>query len=395
MSTWNRRRFLSALPTGVLGLGLAKTGETTPPFSSGQETGTDLKIKKYNPLGKTGLKVSDISCGAISFFEPNVMRYAADLGVNYFDTAEGYMNTNSESYIGQALSGIRDKVYIATKHAFRPRQRISRQDIIQRMEASLKRLQTDYVDVALIHNVANLSLLESQELRAAYDLLKKQGKIRFTGFSTHNAPVTLKQALNSDFPDVVLVIYNHLPEQSRPVAGLIRQVRDKGIGVIAIKIFAGGKHGSLQSFVDKQTSYSQAAIRWVMNNSSIDCCIPTMSSYSHVEEYVSASGKALETGDVACLTDYRKEVDHLYCRVGCSACSEACPHGVAVNDILRFNMYFDDYKMEKEAMRYYAELEDVQKPLPCSSCSGPCIQACPHGLQVRVRLLQAQNNLSP
>lgn len=395
MSTWNRRRFLAALPTGVLGFGLSKAGTTPPSLRPVQENGSDLKIRKYNPLGKTGLKVSDISCGAISFFEPNVMRYAADLGVNYFDTAEGYMNTNSETYIGRALSGIRDKVYIATKHLYNPRQRISRQNIIQRMEASLKRLQTDHVDVALIHNVADLRRLENQEIRAAYDLLKKQGKIRFTGFSTHNAPVTLKQALNSDFADVVMVIYNHLPEQSRPVAELIRQVRDKGIGVIAMKVFAGGKQGSLQSFVDRQTSYSQAAIRWVMNNPSIDCCIPTMSSYSHVEEYVSASGQALETEDMAPLESYREEVKGLYCRVGCSICAEACPHGVAVNDVLRFNMYFDDYKMEKEAMRYFAELDDSLKPLPCASCSGPCTQACPYGLPVRERLLQAQKNLSP
>ncbi|MCJ7679831.1 MAG: aldo/keto reductase [Candidatus Aminicenantes bacterium] len=395
MSKWSRRRFLTTLPTGVLGIGLAKAGDASA-FSSlpaGEET--ELRIKKYNPLGKTGLKVSDISCGAISFFEPNVMRYAADLGVNYFDTAEGYMNTNSESYIGQALSGIRDKVFIATKHAYNPRQRISRQNIIQRVEASLKRLQTDHVDMALIHNVADLRLLENQELQAAYSQLKTQGKIRFTGFSTHNAPVTLKQALNSDFADVIMVIYNHLPEQSRPVDDLVRQVRDKGIGVIAIKIFAGGKQGSLQSFVNKQTSYSQAAIRWVMSNPSIDCCIPTMSSYAHVEEYVSASGQTLETGDSALMTAYRKEVNNLYCRVGCSVCGEACPHGVAVNDILRFNMYFDDYKMEKEAMRYYAELEEPHKPLPCSSCSGPCTQSCPYGLPVRDRLLQAKETLSP
>ncbi|MCG2815708.1 MAG: aldo/keto reductase, partial [Candidatus Aminicenantes bacterium] len=127
MSKWSRRRFLSTLPTGVLGIGLAGTGKASASSLSSTEVEPVLRIKKYNPLGKTGLKVSDISCGAISFFEPNVMRYAADLGVNYFDTAEGYMNTHSESYIGQALNGIRDKVYIATKHAYNPRQRISRQ----------------------------------------------------------------------------------------------------------------------------------------------------------------------------------------------------------------------------------------------------------------------------
>ena len=131
MSKLSRRHFLGALPSGLLGLGLPGKLDSAS-LSGGQVA--ELKIKKYNMLGKTELKVSDVSCGAISFFEPNVMRYAVDMGVNYFDTAEGYMNGNSEKYIGQALAGIRDKVLITTKHPHGGRNPITRENVIQRME---------------------------------------------------------------------------------------------------------------------------------------------------------------------------------------------------------------------------------------------------------------------
>ncbi len=391
MAKWSRRNFITTFTSGFFGMGLTKTMRADSTKLNNRVETEDIKIKKYNILGKTGLKVSDVSCGAISFFEPNVMRYAFDLGVNYFDTAEGYMNTNSERYIGQALSGIRDKVIITTKHGYSSRTKITRQNIINRMENSLKRMKTDYVDIALVHGINDLKLLYNEELLSAYSQLKKDGKIRFTGFSTHNAPVTLKQALDSDFTQVVLVVYSHMQSEIEP---LLEQVKKKGIGVIAMKIFAGGKHGNLKSFIGRETSYPQAAIRWVLSNPNIDTCITTMSSYSHVEEYVAASGLSLDRADMNVLVKYQHLVDDQYCRVGCEECLNACPNNVPINDVLRYSMYFEDYKMEKEAIRYYAEIDDQIKPYSCVSCNGVCSDACPYGLKVRENLIRANEILS-
>lgn len=361
---------------------LAKTGETSSP-----------RIVKHNILGKTGLKVSDISCGAINFFEPNVMRYAYDLGVTYFDTAESYMGTRSESYIGQALKEVRDKIIITTKHVHDPRKPIDKDSIIKRVEASLKRLQTDYVDVALTHGVNDLSLLKNEDLLAAYAQLKKEGKIRFTGFSSHtNVAGCLEQALSNDFVQVVLIVYNHM--EGKKIEPLLEKVQKKGIGVVAMKTFAGGKQGNLKSFVNRKVSYSQAALRWVMNNPNINTCIPTMSSYSHVEEYVGVSGKSLGRSDRAALSDYQHLASSEYCRVSCSECLSACPDNVAVGDVLRYAMYYEDYRNEKMAMDHYADLKDRQKPLNCATCSGICESACPYGLTVKRKLMHAHEILS-
>ena len=393
MAHLSRRNFLTTLSSSLLGLGLSKKIKASPQEKAFAQSQTAAaNVKKYNSLGATGIKVSDVSFGAISLFEPNVLRYAYDLGVTYFDTAEGYVNTKSESYIGQALKDIRDKITITTKHPYSPRQQIEREDIIRRVEASLKRMQTDYVDVAMIHNISDLALLENEELLAAYSQLKKDGKIRFTGFSSHNPKVHLKQALENDFCQVALFIYNHT--EGKDAEPVIEEARRKGIGTVAMKVFAGGMQGSLKSLISQEVSYPQAAIRWVLSNPNIDCCIVTMSSYSHVEEYVAASGKPLNRESLQMIAEYQRQTSSEYCRVSCERCLSSCPNNVAVNEILRYGMYFENYRMEKEAMRYYSQLEQSKKPLLCSRCSGYCESACPYGLEVRKKLAHAHEILS-
>jgi predicted aldo/keto reductase-like oxidoreductase len=392
MARLSRRNFLASITSGAVGFGLTKKVKASSRDMYTAQESSPIKIQKYNPLGKTGLKVSDVSCGAISFFEPNVLRYAYDLGVNYFDTAEGYLRTKSESFIGEALKDVRHKIFITTKHGYSPDKEIKREEIIKRVEESLKRMQTDYVDVSMVHGLSDLSQLKNEELRSAYAQLKKQGKIRFTGFSTHNARVTLKQALDTDFAQVILFIYNHM--EGKEIEPLIQQVHQKGIGTVAMKIFAGGRHGNLKSLISQEVSYPQAAIRWVLSNPHIDCCIPTMASYSHVEEYVASSGKALHRADIKMIAEYQRQASEHYCRVSCQECLANCPQNVAINDILRYGMYFENYQMEKEAMRYYAELEESRKPLHCDGCPGYCERACPYGLKVKDKLLHAHEILT-
>ena len=393
MGNLSRRNFLTAFTSSVLGFGLAKNATASSKnIGRAQGGASPITIQKYNDLGKTGLKVPDVSCGAISFFEPNVMRYAYESGVTYFDTAEGYLRTKSESFIGEALKDVRDKITITTKHGYSSQKQIKKEDIIKRVEASLKRLQTDYVDVAMVHGLSDLSFLENEELQAAYAQLKKDGKIRFTGFSTHNAKLTLKQALDNDFAQVILFIYNHM--EGEEIEPLIEKARKNGIGMVAMKIFAGGKHGNLKSLISQEVSYPQAAIRWVMSNPNIDCCIPTMSSYSHVEEYVGASGKPLNRADLRMIAEYQRQTTNQYCRVSCDQCLSSCPNNVAINDVLRYGMYFEDYGMEKEAMRYYGDLAGDRKPLNCASCNGYCEKACPYGLKVQDKLIHTHEILT-
>jgi len=385
----HRRAFLKTMGIGSLGVGLTHLLPAQEKGGSDNDAGQETpRIRTYTPLGKTGLKYSDVGFGAINMLNPNVLRYAYDCGVNHFDTAEVYMRTHSETYLGQALKDVRDKVYITTKHLTQRPEDMNRTAIIQRVEESLKRLQTDYLDVALWHSVDDASFLDNAEMMAAYSQLKKDGKVRHVGFSTHNAAATLPRALEMDFWEVVLIIYNHM--EGPKIESIVQKVHDKGIGTIAMKVFAGNQQGSLQSLLNDRMNYSQAAIRWTLGNPAIDCCIVTMSTFSHVEEYVAASGKPLQRKDLQVIHKYRREADTTYCRVSCRDCLQACPYGVAVNDVLRYAMYYEHYGMQRDAMQYYADLGEGQQPVRCADCHAPCQAACPHRLQVKERLLRSR-----
>jgi len=392
MKTLNRRNFLRLAGAGAAPLGLARLSRSLPPGAVQEETeAARPRIRAYRPLGRTGLEISDIGFGGINYLSPEVALYAHECGVNAFDTAEAY--GQSERMLGQALKGVRDKVVITTKHQLTTPELTMTGAIIKRIEESLRRLQTDFVDIAMLHAIDDPAALRREEVLAAYDRLKRDGKVRFSGFSTHQPARTLPEAIEGGRFDVVLMAYNHL--ESAAAEPLIARARDKGIGTIAMKVFAGGKQGSLKSLVSDRLKYAQAALRWVLGNPAVDGLIATMSTFAHVEEYVEASGQPLQREDIGLLARYREQAGPVYCRVSCDACRAACPCGVAVNEILRCAMYYVDYRMESHALKVYAGMEAGLKPLPCAACPGPCEAACPHGLEVRERLLSAHALLAP
>ncbi|MBN2205835.1 MAG: aldo/keto reductase, partial [Candidatus Aminicenantes bacterium] len=370
MTTLDRRQFLKLAGAGAAPLGLGRLSSTppTPSVDPRQDETADgpPRIQTYRPLGRTGLKISDIGFGGINYLSPEVALYAYECGVNAFDTAEGY--GQSERMLGRAMKGIRDKVVLTTKHQITTPEQTTTDAFIRRVEESLRKLQTDYVDIAMLHAVDDPAALGREEVLAAHDRLKKEGKIRFSGFSTHQPVQTLPTAIEGGRFDVVLMTYNHF--ESAAAEPLVARAHDKGIGTIAMKVFAGGKQGSLRGLVNDRMKYAQAALRWVLGNPAIDGLIITMSTFAHVEEYVAASGRGLRRDDLRLLARYREEAGPRYCRVSCDACRTACPHGVAVNQILRCAMYYEDYRIESYARKAYADLGAGAAPLPCGACDG-------------------------
>jgi predicted aldo/keto reductase-like oxidoreductase len=115
----------------------------------------------------------------------------------------------------------------------------------------------------------------------------------------------------------------------------------------------------------------------------------SMDNYSLIDNYVAASGKRIEREDLALLQKYRDAIDSSYCRLSCSVCEDSCPNNVAISDIMRFIMYFEDYGQQKKAIDQYNTLTSAQKPIICQRCPGHCMKSCPYGLQVKEQLLRA------
>ncbi len=389
----NRRWFLKAGALGLAGAPLLQScgsGEKiTPVTETADATGAAAdvpRIQKYNTLGRTGLQVSDISLGGAT--EEPVLRYALDRGINLYDTAEQYHSGEHERYIGQAFKGaLRDKVVVITKHVHGLSAPITRQDVIERFDASLERMGFEHVDIAMLHHVADPAVFQNEELLGAYETLKQQGKFRYFGFSTHDAEKVIPGAIDSGLFDVMLMIYNSIqyPERS----DLITRAREAGIGVMAMKTMAGRQQDRVAGLVNEKTTFSQAAIKWALSDPSVDSVLISIRTFEHVDEYCRASGQTLTSADKAVLGKYETAVNNQFCRIGCTTCQASCPEQVAVGDIMRFGMYYENYGNEKQAILEYAALNGRHKARACLSCtSGACETACPHNLTIRDRLVR-------
>jgi len=355
-------------------------------------------VKKYVTLGKTGLQISDVSFGSsrLRAGQEDLVHRALDLGVNYFDTAEGYTSGSSESVIGNALKGLRDKVVIATKTSVGSSTR--KEDIMLSLEESLQRLRTDYVDIFFNHAVNDVSRLKNPEWFEFVEEARQQGKIRFTGMSGHAGRLIecLDYAVDQDMFDAVLVAYNfgqdpafyeNLTRRFDLVANqpdlqrVLAKAKKKNWGVVAMKVLRGARLNDMRPF-EQDGTFAQAALRWALSNQDVDAAIISMTSGDVIDEYVKGSGgQQVSQQDLKLLEQYAWMTDASYCRHACNDCEGACPYGVPISDVLRTRMYATDYADLEFARSEYQQLGAAAAP--CLSCDGqPCKDACTYELPI-------------
>ncbi len=354
------------------------------------------EVRTYRPLGKTGIKMSDISFGGAGIADPDVVARAVERGINYFDTSPDYSKEGSERVIGQALKPHRDKVFIASKFctaAGHLPKDTSVSDIMRAVEGSLARLQTDHLDVCIIHECDNLDRLMAPTFHEAFDRLREQGKVRFLGVSSHtpNLEEVMRHAVDSGRFDMMLVAYNF--KNWPDLTGIFEDAHARGVGVVAMKTLKGAKATVLKDFAGKE-AFSQAAFKWVLSNPHVSGLVVSITDYDQIDEYLYASGQRVTDSDVALLERYDTLVSKDYCRPGCGECLDHCPHDVPVDDILRYAMYFEDYGHQKIALEQYARVPPDRNASRCVTCPAPCEAACPFELAIRQKMLRAHPMLT-
>ena len=342
----------------------------------------------YRTLGRTGLKISVVSFGAMLTPESEVMRLAFDHGVNYVDTARKYMDGRNEEIVARALKGMRDKVYVATKAL--PTSK-SKEAIFNDVETSLKKLETDYIDILQLHN---LSLKDKErmflpETREALIRLKEQGKVRFFGVTTHTNQAEVLQALVDDkdkFFDTALVGYNF---KSPPeVKGAIARAADAKIGIIAMKTQAGGYATEALGPI----SPHQAALKWALKDPHVTAAIPGMRNLANLKEDIAVMGMRFGYLDEMILRRYASAIKPFYCRF-CGKCEPTCPKGVAISSINRALMYREAYQCADLAKVTYGEIPVTNSSAACLDCVA-CTAACVYGLDISEKMARAREILA-
>ena len=387
----DRRDFLRQSAAAAAAVGVA------PLLASRALAADPPRIQRTAKLGRTGLEISDISFGSSRTSDPAVVRHAFERGINYFDTAEDYQGGASERAIGEALAGVRDQVFIATKTEMGASD--SRADMMRALEGSLGRLRTDHVDVYFNHAVNDVARARNPEWPEFVAQARKQGKIRWSGMSGHGGHLAecLDFVLANDLVDVILVAHNFGQDPAfyqkflksfdfvalqpeLPV--LMTRARKSGVGVIAMKTLMGARLNDLRDYEHGGATFAQAAFRWVLASGYADALVVSMNSPAMVDEYVAASGQARNrTSDLLLLEHYARLNGRTHCQHGCRACEQSCPAGVPISEVLRTRMYDVDYGDPELARAEYARLETNASA--CLACSDtPCLGACPIGIPI-------------
>ncbi|MFW6140586.1 MAG: aldo/keto reductase [Acidobacteriota bacterium] len=402
MSKNNRRVFLKELTLGSFSI---------PFLTSGLFFSYPHRIKKgsmfYRRLGRTKLLVSEISLGGSPLPDWAIMMQAVEKGVNYIDTSHTYMNGNSERQIGKLLKEVgRKKIHVGTK--FHLRSHWSEESIISSVEGSLQRLQTDYIDVLLIHGASDPKILTDERLLSAFHKMKKDGKFRFNGLSCHsNHHQVISEAVKCSQYDMVQLGYNVFDIESTEkdiktypdylgtsgIRNLIKSAYENDIGVIAMKTLkVGGRRQNLDQYKTGTTSLYQAMLKWVLQNKQVTSVVTEMLNQNQLEEDLSVINGPLTEKERKNLIQYLAENSTDFCHM-CGICQDNCPQGIETTSIMRYLAYFESYNKQKRAKTLYSRLPPKKTAKFCLEC-GTCDQCCPYQVSVRQRIHYADSLLS-
>lgn len=234
-------------------------------------------------LGSTGVTVTELGLGGEGVLRSHnrereavaTIDRALELGVRYFDTAPAY--AGSMDYLGAALGERRAEAFLASKVATRGRDRS-----LAALEQSLRRLRTDRLDLLQLHDVETETDLKRifapRGVIHALDQARAEGTVRFVGLTGHHRPEPLLRAL-AEYPfDVVLIPLNPADHVRLPFFAVLEEARRRGIGVIAMKVLAGGL------LLDYELCSAEEALRYALSLPGVSAAIVGCSTPAEVEE---------------------------------------------------------------------------------------------------------------
>jgi predicted aldo/keto reductase-like oxidoreductase len=365
---------------------------------------------QYRPFGKTGINISSLGFGAMRLPQKNqdgklifdheegvrIIHRAFELGVNYIDTAPYYCDHESEIIVGKALKGWREKVYLSTKN---PIEDASGEHYRERLEKSLKKLDTDHIDFYHMWGISleafeqKINVKDGPLMQAMQ--AKSEGLIRHISFSFHDKPENLFTLIDTGYFETVLCQYNML-DRSNEAA--IAHAHEKGLGVVVMGPVGGGRLGVPSEVIQKlipggAKSSAELALRFVLTNPNITCALSGMGNLQMVEEntVVASNVAELSEAEISALNgamEQNRKLADLYC-TGCSYCMP-CPEEVNIPLNFQLMNYHRVYALTDYARQEYKKIGTNpwmtgKRAEECIEC-GQCEEKCPQHLNIREQL---------
>ncbi len=363
---------------------------------------------QYTTLGRTGLTVSRLGFGCMRLpmkgnyvdrdLSTPLLRRAVELGVNYFDTAVGYCNRDSQRALGEAMEGIRERVVLSTKNPHYNKE--DERGWWKNLEDSLGFLRTDYINIYNHHGLRWARFVE--QVREPDGIIqwmlraKEQGLIRHICFSFHDTSENLKKLASTGYFDSVTLQYNLLDRSNQPA---FEHVGKKcGMGIVVMGPVGGGRLGAdseeIRGIIRGARSVPEVALRFVLATPYVSVALSGMSDIKMLEENVAATSRktplsTTEKRRVSSILSRFKKLADLYC-TGCNYCMP-CPAGVNISDNFMALNYERVYGLREHAKQTYAKLGGGQASY-CLAC-GKCLSKCPQNIEIIRQLKETVRTL--
>lgn len=344
-------------------------------------------------LGKTGQQIPILLMGGAmnldQVFDPKLAQ-AFRFGINYFDVADCYAGGTSETAVGNFLERAkkREESWITTKsdnHSPGGMQSV--------LQQSLQKLKTDHVDLYFMHGLSDPDDL-SLEMGKAAEKMKKEGKIRFFGFSCHASTVAelLTKASQLSYVDAIMFRYNFRSYGNKELNLAMDACHKAGVGLIAMKTQGSAVSFEVQvkKFQAESFTRPQAVLKAVWADERITAAVSHMDTLEKMKENVAAAlnKTQLTDADFQALEQYAHATKNTYCD-GCQhICGAAVPAGIQIGTTLRYMMYHDSYKEQARARELFAQLPEEARNIESVDYSRAS-ELCPNGIDIAAHMQRA------
>lgn len=387
---WNRREFIVK---PIMWAGTASVLAKTNVLLARPTLETSASPLLQRTLGKTGLTLPVVSMGVMNADVPGLLRRAYELGIRHFDTAAVYQNGRNEEMVGRVIKemGVRDKVVISTKQPSGKRSQNAvdaKRQFIDGVEASLRRLQMDHIDILYHHSVDSAADARAEGPLEALQSLKKDGKARFIGISTHTTVDIVNEAMRLNLFDVALVMLNYTMAHDSELLSTIEKAARSGIGIVAMKTQAGGTVKPDAKLPKELPAASQTALlKWALNHEFVTTAIPGFSTYEHLEQDFSVARNLSYTHEEDMFLADKAFADNAQFCQQCGECRMDCPKQVDIPRLMRSHMYAVQYCNVGMARETLASAAPGRGLEACGDCES-CIVTCRNTVQIARKIAQ-------
>ena len=398
----DRRTFLKVTSIGGASMALSAGFGEKALAAEGAGDSISKKMPK-RVFGKTGVPVSILALGGITDWTINqaLLKIAFNMGVTYWDTAYGYGNGKSEIGIGQYLEKYpedRKTIFLVTKsHESNP------EALTKSLDVSLERMKTDYVDLFFLHGLNSADSL-TQEIKAWVDQKKKEGKIKFFGYSVHlNNSQILVQTSALGWIDAIMPTYNYRTMMNDDINRGIEACAKAGIGLTAMKVMgmrftAAETPEELKvtnSFMEKGYTLEQAKLKALWNDERIASCCVAMYNLTVLKDNVAAAtdSRQLSGREIEILRRYAENTCDHYCQ-GCMKCASVMGADSRIPDVLRYMMYYNSYGDRDRAREEFRMLPGYVRNSLASRDFSPAERVCPNRIEIGRAMREAARILA-